>query len=604
MLKKIFVAAGIGLVSVASFGGIAAGVLSSANKPTTRPNVTLVPTTTFDSIQQAASDFLESLTTKDFVITNKHEVNDVNKTANNFVFNLNASEITTKNLVSSLHNSTTTITKPISDFYSFNVDKSQIKLANTKQIPNSLSEYSIEINLINDKNTTSSLNDGKLFIEVSFKSGNSLLVSPVEIELNGFKQPTNALKSLLIDKTNSLDLDKLRTNGQANNYLTIEQLNSVEPSKTITKLATLIQEGIKKVKNPSVRNVLHKETVTLEKTTTHQAEKEKKITVPKIKLLSIAKDEKQATKFYLGVEENTPFKISYQNEDGSLSQILIDNIQFSKLLPSSLLVIPSISLAWETTNFIEELKKVMPDGDKYMVEERKDLPPLLSVDVPKTPPEKDNKVKVYITPYLINKTVKDTDKLPFNLSLSYGSDDSLKTYLTSRPSDLKELKESGIKFNIYSKKLECKEKMVKASSIVDSSKNKLESFFQKEFLTTASKIPANGTNSTKTTDGMFYVTKLDDESKIDIDFSVMLQETPMQKVNKQAKAITQEEEKKEEEIKKELENFILFATYSYSDFGSDKSMITPNLSLVQIRPIENNNKASGEVGISKSATEK
>lgn len=137
-----------------------------------------------------------------------------------------------------------------STIYAFNVDSKQLDYED-KQLKEKNLELSYQIDY--KKNPVSSLNEGKLVVDLTLKNQlDPLNIATRQITLSGFKARSETLKNIIdtksdvqADSTNndySLTL-QLKTDKANTDFVTIEELNKKSTPKKSTGLATWLQKN-------------------------------------------------------------------------------------------------------------------------------------------------------------------------------------------------------------------------------------------------------------------------------------------------------------------------------------------------------------------------
>lgn len=159
------------------------------------------------------------------------------------------------------------------------------------------------------------------------------------------------------------------------------------------------------------------------------------------------------------------------------------------------------------------------------------------------------------------KLDKSIDEIELDIAIKFGD----KEYDTKYTEQLNEIKALSFSFQIFTKKLEQNESVIKPG-IIKAEENKLDVYFKNEKYTTSTAKSTKDNEQEEEVNGKYLVTnyKLTDSStalKISI------------------KKSSKDSSISEDKLPK---NLVLFANYSYEGIKTQEVLYTPNLTLLQV----------------------
>lgn len=449
------------LLGVGAVGGIAAGVVVS------RQNATIQHeeenNNTIDSSSNQPSTPSETKTDLDRVLNNIEASNVIIKPL------VPTNGLMLKKLVSQQSDEIKKST------YAFDINKQQLDLEQQtlQTIP---SNVTISFDIDNKTQTNKAFNEGKLNILVKAELKNEPSINKTKkLELNGFKQADKSLFELLNQNSNDenkvvLNLTKPKKANETISLKTLEELNAISESKTLRTQLTA-----KETKGISGLSALLKQ-INKEETSPNKAETvviEGKVKLEKITKSGTSGEEK--TNFHLISSTPNPLKLIDKKSEETSSVLLVDEIIVSNLLASSIRLIP-VGVELEDIN---EIAKAFKENATTSKNFKGSDEVGYSIEVKKTGQE-PNAINVPISINLVKRTQKIQDIL-VNLEVSFGSETGLvKTYSTTKDLDIKELKDAGFSFDIYTKKIEGDNNLVVDANKINNPSNKLEEYFNKD----------------------------------------------------------------------------------------------------------------------------
>lgn len=304
-----------------------------------------------------------------------------------------------------------------SENYAFNVIKEQLGFRNDFLIPDSTA-VSIELN--QKLNTTSSLNNGFLYVDI-FANRINQEVRTKTIELNDFKKAHSDLTSFL----NSSDQEGLIINPKiANSLMSIEQLNDSNWNNT----------------NTSGINVMFK-TAYANNELINQVQLDAKVQLKKI-------IKQNAIVYFVleALDKNEPIKLT-RVVNNEIQQAAVKQIYFSNLAASSITLLPIQANNEAANNLFKQALLATNANNENLEVLSKETNIQISI---KNPSSIDlanpNVIITNINPYVITK---QTNEINFTFSIRYGQ----KIYWYNNIKDYEELVNADFVFSIYLKDL-------------------------------------------------------------------------------------------------------------------------------------------------------
>lgn len=564
LLLSISCVVGIGAIGIGTGLGISANNSQSnlnsnefdssldTTNPVTKPNSSL------------------NLTDLDKLI---NEINESSIVIHPFYTKEELAKLNKNNLENKVEVVNTNITVEKTNLFAFNVKKQQLSLKSTVQIDN---DVSVELKLNEQKNTVSSLNQGKLSIDINLsQTGNTL--KQKTLDLTGFKTPDEELIKLFASSNmgetmqkNSavLEITPMMQSGNSMEFVSLEQLNSTN---------TITADSIRTLRTESEGEDASKQQTKTETGLTTWLKKDsskmlmnKDISISgQVKLDKIEMNQNKVNFILSSADKNNPLKLIKMMDGKISSEALIQQIKTTNLLATDLTIIPNDYDQVANQTYVDSLSK-LTEKDKYLVDETNSyLNRFLSVNLSSTIQDKariNSRVdRLFVKPFLFIRSneMDKKDKLPLSAVITYGSGINARRFNTNNKQDLEILKAAGFKFNVYSKKLESDKFSIGAQEITKQD-NKLSTFFKEDNYKTGVMKPITG-NSPMADTGNFKLTTLPTESNngvVEIDLGMEMIGSGMN-------------------MKIKPENYLIFGDYSFTGL-MDKVVFNPVIDLVHV----------------------
>lgn len=468
-----------------------------------------------------------------------------------------------------------------SDIYAFDIKTKQLEIdtKTKKLIP---LNTNITVELDESANNSVDLNEGKLHIVI--KASNSFnQTEESKLELAGFNKPTQALKSFITNtneqdngtKITTLNLTEPKNSNNSIPFKTIEALNKVQ-SEPISRsnindhLKTNVSKGL-----TDLFKTVNKPMETDDNTRSISI-------IGQVKLDKIDKKKKtNETLFHLVSATKDQLKLIDTKMQDKLDVALVDEIVVTNLLATS--------VKFDFNNFEEKdqaefVKKYVSEATNkgFTASENS-----VSLKVDKKPPMAEKEISVGINPVLVRR-IAEKHEIKANLIVTYGTESLAKTYSTAVNEGFKELTDAGIKFSIYSKKLEDVTETVEASKIKTEA-NKLSIFFDKDSVSTgvaSTSLETDGTGMKKPIGEFILLASGDEGFKKNFTLGTVTSTMEAAHLQEEAQEGLQLDTRQKKWVS---ENWISFVGYSFGKDLKDKVLFIPTINLIHVAELKTQN---------------